>query len=83
MIASADKRAPYTVKARALILTLLFLSSLPLSGCALSTTDRADEAYKRGEYNRAIELYEEAIGDGSRDPEVFYRAIVFPIWTKW
>ncbi|GEM_PF-2075564 len=74
MIASADKRAPYTVKARALILTLLFLSSLPLSGCALSTTDRADEAYKRGEYNRAIELYEEAIGDGSRDPEVFYRA---------
>lgn len=69
MIASADKRAPYIAKARALILTLLFLS-----GCALSTSDRADEAYKRGEYDRAIELYNEAISDGSRDPEVFYRA---------
>lgn len=76
MTAPAHKhaRSLRNSRGRAFIFVLLLSLLVSLSGCALSLTDRADEAYKKGEYTRAIELYEEAIGEGNRDPELFYRA---------
>lgn len=44
-----------------------------MTGC-LTNAQRADRAMQAGQYEDALTLYEEAIQDGTRDPEVFFRA---------
>jgi tetratricopeptide (TPR) repeat protein len=50
----------------------LLLTSL-CTAC-LSAAGRGDRAFRAGQFQEAIDLYEEEIQAGSRDPEVFYRA---------
>jgi hypothetical protein len=45
-----------------------------LSSACLSSADRGDRAYTSGQYNEALDLYEEEINEGSKDPQLFYRA---------
>ena len=44
-----------------------------VTGCA-TPQKKGDRAFERGHYQEALEHYEEAIGDGTRDWEVYYRA---------
>lgn len=53
---------------------LLFFCSCVLGCASLSTQQRGDEALKNGEHNRALDLYEESIKGGNRDPGIFYNA---------
>lgn len=53
----------------------LCLSATILSQVACTTpTSRADHAYTAGRFDEALVLYEDAIKEGSRDPEVYFRA---------
>lgn len=54
-------------------LICLFTLLTLMTGC-LNTAQRGDRAYKAGDCEQALKLYEEAIKEKSRDPEVFYRA---------
>lgn len=52
---------------------LILAISAMLGGCT-TPQDRGDRAFELGHYPEASEHYEQAIADGSRDPEIYYRA---------
>lgn len=54
-------------------LICLFTLLTLMTGC-LNTAQRGDRAFKAGDCEQALKLYEESIKEKSRDPEVFYRA---------
>ncbi|RVU47993.1 tetratricopeptide repeat protein [Lujinxingia sediminis] len=57
------------VVAQALLVCMLAL----IAGC-VTTQSLGDRAYRSEEYSLALEYYEQAIAEGSRDPELYYRA---------
>lgn len=63
-----NPRVELTLSACALTFCLFVMT-----GC-LTNAQRADRAMQAGQYEDALTLYEEAIEDGTRDPEVFFRA---------
>lgn len=54
-------------------LILCLSTTAALGGCT-TPSSRADHAYKAGRYDEALVLYEESIKEGSRDPELYFRA---------
>ncbi|WP_230467140.1 tetratricopeptide repeat protein [Lujinxingia vulgaris] len=57
------------VVAQALLVAMVAL----FCGC-VTTQTLGDRAYKSEEYPLALQYYEQAISEGSRDPELYYRA---------
>lgn len=50
------------------------LCALLLCAACLSPGDRGDRAFASGQFSEALDLYEEEINAGSKDPQLFYRA---------
>ncbi|WP_230470398.1 tetratricopeptide repeat protein [Lujinxingia vulgaris] len=57
------------VVAQALLVGMLAF----IAGC-VTTQSLGDRAFKSEEYSLALEYYEQAIAEGSRDPELYFRA---------
>lgn len=58
---------------RHLPLVILLGLSLMFCGCITART-KGDRAFEQGQYNEALDHYEELIEEGVKDPDVFYRA---------
>jgi tetratricopeptide (TPR) repeat protein len=59
--------------AKARLCALLALVALLFSGCA-TTKDRGDRAFEADKYSEALDYYEVAIDDGSRDADLYFNA---------
>lgn len=56
-----------------LLVVILTMLALILSGC-VTTQTRGDRAYENGNYNEALDYYEELFDEGVKDPEIYHRA---------
>lgn len=64
---------PYASWVQRLFVAVTWVSMILAMGCA-SPQDRGDRAFELGHYAEASEHYDRAISEGSRDPDVYYRA---------
>lgn len=63
-----------TCRRAALAMLLCCLCAGALTGCATSSRKMGDRALQEKRYTEALDLYEQEIAEGSRDPELFYNA---------
>ncbi len=64
---------PHTTRKPSLLVVLFVCFSLILAGCVTART-KGDRAFDNGNYNEALDYYEELFDEGVKDPELYHRA---------